>query len=70
MPSPMSPVATKALRLSPGQRMGLAALLIDSLERNGDADKNLLRMLTKRAADLRSGKVRGLTTEEAYGFSL
>jgi hypothetical protein len=33
-------------------------------------DKRLLRELNERADDLRSGKVKGLTTKEAYGFSL
>jgi len=50
--------------------MGLATMLLDSLATTVDVDKRLLRELTKRAADLRSGKVKGLTTEQAYGFSL
>lgn len=70
MPSSISPVASKALRLAPKQRMGLAALLLDSLESEAPVDKWLLRELNKRASDLRSGRVKGMTTEEAYGFSL
>lgn len=50
--------------------MGLAALLLDSLEGEVGVEKKLLRDLARRADDLRSGKVRGLTTKEAYGFSL
>ena len=70
MPSTMTPVSIKALKLPPKQRMGLASLLIDSLEPTSGVEKKLLRKLTKRADELRSGKVKGLTTEEAYGFSL
>jgi hypothetical protein len=70
MSSTISPVAVKALKLAPVQRMGLAALLLDSLEADGGVEKRLLRELTKRAAELRSGKVKGMTTQEAYGFSL
>ncbi len=50
--------------------MGLATLLIDSLEPASGVDKKLLRELTRRANELRSGKVKGLTAEDAYGFSL
>jgi hypothetical protein len=49
---------------------GLATLLLDSLEPDVEVEKKLLRELTKRAAELRSGKVKGMTTQEAYGFSL
>lgn len=50
--------------------MGLATLLIDSLVETSGVDKVLLKELKIRANDLRSGKVKGLTTHEAYGFSL
>ncbi len=50
--------------------MGLAALLIDSLVETPGVDKVLLKELKTRANDLRSGKVKGLTTQKAYGFSL
>ena len=33
-------------------------------------DFELLEELTRRAEELRLGAVRGLTTEEAYGFSI
>jgi hypothetical protein len=66
----MSPVAAKALKLAPLQRMGLATLLLDSLEEDSGVERKLLRELTKRASELRSGRVKGLSTREAYGFSL
>jgi putative addiction module component (TIGR02574 family) len=65
-----TPVTTKALKLPPEDRMGLAELLLDSLDESSSVDRKLLRELTRRAADLRSGKVKGLTTKQAYGFSL
>lgn len=70
MPTAIAPVTTKAMKLSPKQRMGLATLLLDSLENEVGVEKKLLLKLTKRAAELRSGKVTGLSTEAAYGFSL
>jgi hypothetical protein len=70
MAASISPISTKALKLPPKDRMGLAALLLESLDENSGVDSKLLRTLTKRAAELRSGKVKGLTTEQAYGFSL
>lgn len=65
----MKPVSSKALKLPAKERLGLATLLLESLDQSSGTDKKLLRELTKRAADLRSGKVKGLTTDEAYGFS-
>ncbi len=66
----MPPVSIKALNLPPKERMGLAALLLDSLNDTTSVDKKLLGELSKRAAELRSGSIEGLTTQEAYGFSL
>ena len=70
MASTIDPLSVKALKLPPKQRMGLAALLLESLEATPVLDPQLLHELSKRAEDLRSGKIKGLTTEEAYGFSL
>lgn len=70
MASTIDSLSVKALKLPPKQRMGLAALLLESLEATPALEPQLLQELSKRAADLRSGKVKGLTTEEAYGFSL
>lgn len=60
----------RALKLPAKKRMHLAALLLESMDHALEADPSLLVELKKRAADLRSGKVQGLTTEQAYGFSL
>jgi hypothetical protein len=49
--------------------MSLAVLLLESLEGQAD-DSTLLKELKKRSAELHSGMVKGLTTEQAYGFSL
>ena len=69
MATTMTPVSIKALKLPPKDRMGLATLLLDSLETSTGVDKKLLRELAKRSAELRSGKVKGLTTEQAYGWT-
>ncbi|HEY1082293.1 MAG TPA: addiction module protein [Prosthecobacter sp.] len=66
----MDPLSVKALKLPPKQRMGLAALLLESLEVTPALDPKLLQELSMRASELRSGKVKGVSTEEAYGFSL
>ena len=70
MPAARLSVSIKALNLPPKQRMGLATLLLDSLNESAGVDGKLLRELCRRAEELRSGKVKGLTTEKAYGFSL
>lgn len=70
MAKTMNPLSIKALQLSPQQRMSLATLLLESLDDSPSVDPNLLRELSQRASELRSGEVKGLTTEEAYGFSL
>jgi len=63
------PIRQRALKLPASKRMSLAVLLLESLEEPA-ADASLVKELKKRAADLRSGLVKGLSTEEAYGFSL
>lgn len=70
MTAALKPISTSALKLSATQRMGLATLLLESLADTSTVDPQLLRELNKRADDLRTGKVKGLTTKEAYGFSL
>lgn len=50
--------------------MSLATLLLESIEDEPELDPALMAELHQRATDLRSGKVKGLTTEAAYGFSL
>lgn len=49
--------------------MSLAVLLLESLEET-TTDASVLKELKKRSAELSSGRVKGLTTEKAYGFSL
>jgi len=70
MATTMNPLSIKALQLPPQQRMSLATLLLESLDDSPSVDPHLLGELSKRASELRSGEVKGLTTEEAYGFSL
>lgn len=48
--------------------MSLATLLLESIEDEPELDPALLAELQQCATDLRSGKVKGLTTEAAYGF--
>lgn len=64
-----TPIRQRALKLPPKKRMSLAALLLESLEA-GEADASMLKDLKRRSEELRSGRVKGLTTEQAYGFSL
>ena len=58
------------MKLPAKKRMSLAVLLLESMEDSAPAESKLLAELKKRASDLRTGKVKALTTEEAYGFSL
>jgi hypothetical protein len=64
-----TPLRQRALKLSASRRMSLAVLLLESLEET-TPDASVLKELKKRSAELRSGRVKGLTTEKAYGFSL
>lgn len=64
-----TPIRQRALKLPAKKRMSLAALLLESLE-TGEADPAMLKDLKRRSDELRSGRVKGLTTEQAYGFSL
>ena len=63
-----TPLLKRVLKFPAKKRMSLAALLLESLE--GQTDESiLLTELKKRSAELHSGNVKGLTTEQAYGFS-
>ena len=64
-----TPLRQRALKLPAKKRMSLAVLLLESLEGQAD-DSTFLKELKKRSAELHSGMVKGLTTEQAYGFSL
>lgn len=70
MPAVQQPLRLRALKLPARKRMSLAVLLLESIDEPPGKDRSLLTELKKRAADLRAGRVKGLTTEEAYGFSL
>ena len=65
-------LATQALDLPASERAQLALLLFDSVE-GDDVDlwpAALVDELRRRSAELRSGKVKGLTSEEVFGESL
>jgi len=64
-----TPLRQRVLKLPARKRMSLAALLLESLEAS-NPDAALLKDLKRRSAELRKGSVKGLTTEQAYGFSL
>jgi hypothetical protein len=64
-----TPLRKRALKLPAGKRMSLAVLLLESLE-GKSIDVDLIEELKQRSAELRSGKVKSLSTEEAYGFTL
>ena len=70
MTESFKPLSNQALKLTAAQRMSLATLLLESLTESTEVNKRFLRELNKRADDLRTGEVAGLTTEKAYGFSL
>lgn len=60
----------RALRLPIKKRMILAALLLESIHEEAEVNSALLAELEKRSKELINGKVKGLSTEQAYGFSL
>lgn len=63
-------VAEEALSLSPAERVGLAKLLIQSLEDDSRTDAEIKEDLTQRLKDLVSGKDSGLKFEEVFGSPL
>lgn len=70
MPVAKHSLSFRALKLPAKKRMRLATLLLESMDHEQGADPSLLAELKQRAADLRNGSVKGLSTEQAYGFSL
>lgn len=70
MPLARQTLSHRALRLPAKKRISLAALLLESIREEPDMNPALLAELEKRAEELRSGKIKGLSTEQAYGFSL
>jgi putative addiction module component (TIGR02574 family) len=73
MPSPQpAALAAQALDLPASERANLALLLFESVEHE-PADvwpTALVIELRRRSEELRSGKVKGLTSEEVFGESL
>jgi putative addiction module component (TIGR02574 family) len=63
-------VAEEALSLSPSERVGLAKLLIQSLEDDTRSDAEIKEDLTRRLKDLIFGKDSGLTFDEVFGSPL
>lgn len=65
-------LATQALDLPASERAQLALLLFDSVEQESVDlwPRPLVDELRRRSADLRSGKVTGLTSEEVFGEPL
>ncbi len=70
--SPQTALATQALDLPPAERARLAVLLFDSVETARDDvwPAALVAELQRRSAELRSGMVQGLTSEEVFGSPL
>jgi putative addiction module component (TIGR02574 family) len=60
-------VAEEALSLAPAERADLAKLLVQSLEGDSRTDAAIKADLTRRLADLMSGKDPGLTFNEVFG---
>jgi len=65
-------LATQALDLPTAERAQLAVLLFDSVEESGSElwPEALVRELRRRSTELKSGQVKGLTSEEVFGESL
>lgn len=65
-------LATQALDLPTAERAQLAVLLFDSVEESGSElwPEALVRELRRLSTELRSGQVKGLTSEEVFGESL
>lgn len=65
-------LATQALDLPAAERAQLAVLLFDSVEaeRTDLWPDPLVAELRRRSAELRAGRVQGLTSEEVFGAPL
>ena len=66
-------LAADAMALPESERASLAVLLIDSLDERpagGSWPDSLVTELKRRADELKSGRVRGLTSEEVFGSPL
>ena len=69
---PHAALATQALDLPVAERAQLAVLLFDSVENGKTAPwpDALVAELRRRSDELRSGAVKGLTSEEVFGEAL
>lgn len=70
MSAALSQLASQALELSVRERADLADLLLESIEDETGTSEAVLAEMRQRAEELKSGKVTGLTTKEAYGFEV
>lgn len=72
MPLQGTTLAIQALDLSAAERVQLAVLLFDSVEESGAElwPEALVLELRRRSAELKSGQVKGLTSEEIFGEAL
>ena len=59
-------LAEEALSLSPEERVGLARLLVESLEEDTRTDDEIKAELSRRLEDLVSGKDPGLSFEQVF----
>jgi putative addiction module component (TIGR02574 family) len=67
MPLTNLAVAEEALSLAPAERADLAKLLVQSLEGDSRTDEAIKADLTRRLADLMSGKDAGLAFNQVFG---
>jgi putative addiction module component (TIGR02574 family) len=67
MPITNLAMAEEALSLAPAERADLAKLLVLSLEGDSRTDEAIKADLTRRLADLMSGKDSGLTFNQVFG---
>jgi putative addiction module component (TIGR02574 family) len=65
-------LVTQALDLPAAERAQLALLLFDSVEDKGAElwPEALVIELRRRSEELRSGRIKGLTSEDVFGESL
>ena len=66
MPLENLAVAEEALSLGPAERADLAKLLVQSLEGDSRTDEAIRADLTRRLADLMSGKDSGLSYNQVF----
>ena len=70
MSASLSSLTLQALALSERERADLAGLLLESLPESSDEAPEVIAEMNRRAEELKSGTVAGLSTREAFGFDL